>query len=109
MVLDLYDLLSVKGQACLLDKMQWLGGIKSSTNSKPLCFVSFFSQLQKIESKASSSEKLVKDLQERNENLSYTVTNLEEQRRNAAKQNWKLLNQKMQLQRLIERLTKLQT
>merc|ERR1719154_724998 len=66
------------------------------------------SQMKVIESKASNSNRLVRKLSTQNAGLVNTVQSLEGQRRNAAKQNWTLLNQKMQLQRLIERLTRLQ-
>lgn len=66
------------------------------------------SQLKAIETKASGSDRLVKKLSNQNAGLASTVHSLEEQRMKSARQNWNLLNQKLQLQRLIERLTRLQ-
>ena len=68
----------------------------------------FILQLKTIESKANDSDKMVRKLSIKNAGLSTTVRNLSEEKDRTAQQNWKLLNQKLQLQRLIERLTRLQ-
>ena len=92
-----------------------LAVILKFTNSLLSFLFSFFRylyilliQLKTIESKAApDAEKLARKISSKS--LSTWEDSIHEGRDATAQENWKLLNQKIQLQRLIERLTQLQT